>query len=135
MTELPKRPMLVLIASHGESLGRSVESVFELNGFTVLRVTGGRRALDLARRVTPDAVLLDDSLSEMSGVEVCRALRDDLLFDHSIPVFVTSPAPASNRVRLAAYEAGADFAEIHRRATAGEFLPAEVPDMGIPDPE
>ena len=110
MVELPKRPMLVLIASHGEWVGRSVESVLELNGFTVLRVAGGRRALDLARRVNPDAVLLDDSLTEMGGVEVCRALRDDPLFDHSIPVFVTSPAPASNRVRLAAYEAGAwDF--------------------------
>ena len=110
MVELSKRPMLVLIASHGEWVGRSVESVLELNGFTVLRVAGGRRALDLARRVNPDAVLLDESLTEMGGVEVCRALRDDPLFDHSIPVFVTSPAPASNRVRLAAYEAGAwDF--------------------------
>src|SRR4051812_8891313 len=110
MVDLSKRPMLVLIASHGEWVGRSVESVLELNGFTVLRVAGGRRALDLARRVNPDAVLLDDSLTEMGGVEVCRALRDAPLFDHSIPVFVTSPAPASNRVRLAAYEAGAwDF--------------------------
>jgi PleD family two-component response regulator len=110
MVELSKRPRLVLIASHGEWVGRSVESVLELNGFTVLRVAGGRRALDLARRVNPDALLLDDTLSEMGGVEVCRALRDDPLFDHSIPIFVTSPAPASNRVRLAAYEAGAwDF--------------------------
>src|SRR6476619_2649826 len=110
MVELSKRPMLVLIASHGEWVGRSVESVLELNGYTVLRVAGGRRALDLARRVNPDAVLLDDTLSEMGGVEVCRALRDDPLWDHSIPIFVTSPAPASNRVRLAAYEAGAwDF--------------------------
>jgi PleD family two-component response regulator len=110
MVEPSKRPMLVLIASHGEWVGRSVESVFELNGFAVLRVAGGRRALDLARRVNPDAILLDDSLSEMGGVEVCRALRDDPLFDHSIPVLVTSPAPASNRVRMSAYEAGAwDF--------------------------
>jgi PleD family two-component response regulator len=110
MVELSKRPMLVLIASHGEWVGRSVESVLELNGFTVLRVAGGRRALDLARRVNPDAVLLDETLTEMGGVEVCRALHDDPLFDHSIPIFVTSPAPASNRVRLAAYEAGAwDF--------------------------
>jgi PleD family two-component response regulator len=110
MVDLPKRPQLVLIASHGEWVGRSVESVLELNGYTVLRVEGGRRALDLARRVNPDAVLLDDSLTEMGGVEVCRALRDDPLFDHSIPIFVTSPAPASNRVRLAAHEAGAwDF--------------------------
>ena len=102
--------MLVLIASHGEWAGRSMESVLELNGFTVLRVAGGRRALDLARRVNPDAVLLDESLTEMRGVDVCRALRDDMLFDHSVPIFVTSPAPVSNRARLAAFEAGAwDF--------------------------
>ncbi len=110
MVERPKRNMLVLIASQGEWVGRSVQSVLELNGFAVLRVAAGRPALELARRANPDAIILDDELSELGGVEVCRALRDDPLFDHSIPVFVTSPAPASNRVRMSAYEAGAwDF--------------------------
>lgn len=110
MVERSKRKMLVLIASQGEWVGRSVQSVLELNGFAVLRVASGRPAIDLARRANPDAIILDDALSELGGVEVCRALRDDPLFDHSIPVFVTSPAPASNRVRMAAYEAGAwDF--------------------------
>ena len=110
MVERSKRKMLVLIASQGEWVGRSVQSVLELNGFAVLRVAAGRPALDLARRANPDAILLDDALTEMGGVDVCRALRDDPLFDHSIPVFLTSPAPASNRVRMEAYEAGAwDF--------------------------
>jgi two-component system cell cycle response regulator len=110
MVERSKRKMLILIASQGEWVGRSVQSVLELNGFAVLRVWAGRAALDLARRANPDAIFLDNALSELGGVEVCRALRDDPLFDHSIPVFLTSPAPASNRVRMAAYEAGAwDF--------------------------
>lgn len=110
MVELRKRPVLVLIASRGEWVGRSVESVLELNGYSVLRVEGGRRALDLARRTTPDALILDDSLSEMSGVDVCRALRDDPLFDQSTPIFIMSQAPVSNRTRLDAFEAGAwDF--------------------------
>src|SRR5258708_35221007 len=100
MVELSKRPMLVLIASHGEWVGRSVESVLELNGFTVLRVAGGRRALDLARRVNPDAPLPDDTLTEMGGGEGCRAPRDDPPFDHPLPTFLTSPAPPSHRLRL-----------------------------------
>jgi PleD family two-component response regulator len=110
MVELRNRQPLVLIASHGEWVGRSVESVLELNGYAVLRVDGGRRALDLARHVSPDVLILDSALSEIDGIEVCRALTDDPLFDHSTPVFITSPAPASNRVRIEAFEAGAwDF--------------------------
>jgi PleD family two-component response regulator len=110
MVELRNRQPLVLIASHGEWVGRSVESVLELNGYAVLRVDGGRRALDLARHVSPDALILDTALSEIDGITVCRALTDDPLFDHSTPIFITSPAPASNRVRTEALEAGAwDF--------------------------
>lgn len=110
MVELRKRPHLVLIASQGEWMGRSVESVLELNGYSVLRVNGGRRALELARGSSPDALILDTSLPEIGGIEVCRALVDDPLFDHSTPIFLTSTAPVSNRVRLEAYEAGAwDF--------------------------
>lgn len=110
MVELRNRQPLVLIASHGEWVGRSVESVLELNDYAVLRVDGGRRALDLARHVSPDALILDTALSEIDGITVCRALTDDPLFDHSTPIFITSPAPASNRVRTEALEAGAwDF--------------------------
>lgn len=110
MVELRNRQPLVLIASHGEWVGRSVESVLELNGYSVLRVDGGRRALDLARHISPDVLILDSSLPELDGIEVCRALGGDPLFDHSTPIFITAPAPASNRVRVEAFEAGAwDF--------------------------
>ena len=110
MVELRNRQPLVLIASHGEWVGRSVESVLELNDYAVLRVDGGRRALVLARHVSPDTLILDTALSEIDGITVCRALTDDPLFDHSTPIFITSPAPASNRMRTEALEAGAwDF--------------------------
>lgn len=110
MSQPQKRPPLVLIASHGEWIGRSVESVLELNGYMVLRVETGRRALDMTRRTMPDALILDESLSDLSGTEVCAALRADPLFDPATPIVVTAPAPAAHRVRVAAYEAGAwDF--------------------------
>jgi PleD family two-component response regulator len=111
MAELLKRQPLVLIASHGEWVGRSVESVLEQNGYAVLRVDGGRRALDLARHVSPDVLILDTALSELDGITVARTLNNDPSFDHSTPIFITSPAPVSNLVRIEAFEAGAwDFA-------------------------
>jgi PleD family two-component response regulator len=107
MVELQKRARLVLIASDGEWEGRSLESVFELNGYSVIRVERGRRALELARRTPLDALFLDAGLADMGGVEVCRALRDDPLFDHATPIVITSSVPVAHRVSTAAYAAGA----------------------------
>ncbi len=45
----------------------------------VVAETGeGREALELARRLQPDITLLDIRLQDMSGVDVARALRQDL---------------------------------------------------------
>jgi PleD family two-component response regulator len=107
MIEPQNQPPLILIASEGEWVGRSLENVLESNGYTVLRVESGRRALELARRTNPDAILLDDSLPDIAGVDVCRALRDDPLFNHATPIFITAAAQHASRVRAAAYAAGA----------------------------
>lgn len=106
MIALQQRVPCILIASHGEWVGRSVESVLELNGYVVLRVESGRRALELARATRPDGLILDSSLPDLGGIEICRMLHDDPLFDQSTPIFITAPAPVSNRVRTMAYEAG-----------------------------
>jgi PleD family two-component response regulator len=104
----PQTPRaLILVASQGEWVARSLENVLESNGYSVLRVESGRRALELARRTKPDALLLDDSLPDISGVDVCRALRDDPLFNHATPVFLMATVQHASRVRSAAYEAGA----------------------------
>ena len=107
MTESQSQAALVLIASGGEWVGRSLENVLESNGYTVLRVESGRRALEIARRTNPDAVLLDDSLPDIGAVDVCRALRDDPLFNHSTPIIITAAAQHASRIRAGAYAAGA----------------------------
>jgi PleD family two-component response regulator len=107
MLELHAQRPLVLIASEGEWLGRSLENVLESNGYSVLRIESGRKALEVARRTNPDAIILDDSLPDIAGVDVCRALRDDPLFHHATPIFITAAAQHAGRVRTAAYAAGA----------------------------
>src|SRR5437867_12041091 len=107
MTESQSHAPLVLIASGGEWVGRSLENVLESNGYTVLRVESGRRALELARRTNPDAILLDDSLADIDAVDVCHALRDDPLFNRATPIFITAAAQHASRVRSAAYASGA----------------------------
>jgi len=107
MLESQKRSPLVLIASDGEWFARSLESVLELNGYLVHRSAGGSRAVEAAHSIRPDAILLDDAHSDMSTLGICRALRDDPLFDHSTPIVITSSAPSAHRVRTEAFAAGA----------------------------
>jgi PleD family two-component response regulator len=107
MIESQSQLPLVLIASAGEWVARSLENVLQSSGYTVLRVESGRRALELARRIRPDALLLDDALTDIGGVEVCRAIRDDPLFNHATPIFLMAAGQHASRIRAVAFEAGA----------------------------
>lgn len=97
---------LILVASDGEWIGRSLSSVLELNGYAVSLVSGGRATLETARRTAPDAIFIDERLSGIGGVSVCQALHDDPLFDHATPIFLFATAPAASKARTEAFAAG-----------------------------
>src|SRR5690606_38204424 len=50
----------------------------------------GAKALELAQRDLPDLILLDIMMPQMSGYEVCRALKADIKTRHIPIVFVTA---------------------------------------------
>lgn len=106
MTTTSGRPLL-LFACGDQWMSRSVGTVLEERGFSVTSAASGALALTLARRVRPDVVLLDDHSDSLDAVSVCRALRDDPLFDCSTPIVITSPTHLGRQKRTAAYQAGA----------------------------
>ena len=44
-------------------------------GYAVASAGDGRAALERVARARPDAVILDVSMPQMSGLEVCRRMR------------------------------------------------------------
>jgi DNA-binding response OmpR family regulator len=52
-----------------------VSAALESNGITVLVATDGKTAIELARRVEPDVILMDAMMPGMTGFETCRALK------------------------------------------------------------
>lgn len=105
--ENPSYLPVVLVACSNKVMNLSLESVFEQNGYLVVSVKSGEEALKRARRKHHDVVVLDESLKDLNGVEVCRALHDDPLFDHSTPIVIMSMTYAAQRMRAEAYAAGA----------------------------
>ncbi|HET7771654.1 MAG TPA: response regulator transcription factor [Chloroflexota bacterium] len=65
----------ILVVEDERAVARGLEYGLTREGFTVLLAEDGPRALELARRRQPDAILLDVRLPGMSGFDVCQQLR------------------------------------------------------------
>jgi two-component system alkaline phosphatase synthesis response regulator PhoP len=78
----------------------------EKEGFEVHTANNGREGLEIARRVTPDLVLLDVMMPGMDGMETCREIRDDANLKHVLIAFLT--ARNEDYSQIAGFDAGAD---------------------------
>src|SRR5436305_12897426 len=83
-----------------------VASTLAEHGFLTRRASDGRATLSLVARGTPDVVLLDVRLPDISGYQLCRRLRDD--FGDSIGVILISGERRESMDRVAGLLLGAD---------------------------
>ena len=72
----------------------------------VAEESDGAAALDAIRRVRPDLAILDVSMPAMTGIEVCRSVREDISLD-SVRLILLS-AGADDRARGIGLASGAD---------------------------
>jgi DNA-binding response OmpR family regulator len=75
-------------------------------GYDTEVVANGGDALAMARRLTPDLVILDRMLPGLDGLEICRALRADADLA-AVPILMLT-ARAEEVDRIAGFETGAD---------------------------
>lgn len=78
-------------------------SLEDLN-LNLLESEDGPSALNIAKTQKPDLVILDVMLPTMSGLEVCRTLREEA---DKIPIIMLT-ARSGEEDEKAGYEAGAD---------------------------
>ena len=68
-------------------------------GYSVIHAKDGDEGLRAARENIPDLILLDMMLPKLSGLDVLRALKGDVLVKH-IPVIVLSGLGKANESKL-----------------------------------
>jgi DNA-binding response OmpR family regulator len=129
----------VLVVDDEKPLAALVARYLIADGFEVAQAWSGVGALDVARELDPDVVVLDLGLPGLDGVEVCRRLRT---FSDCYVIMLTARTDEVDR--LIGLSVGADdyvtkpfsprelVARVHAmlrrpRATRGRPAPAEEP--------
>ena len=96
----------VLVVDDSNLLRGILKEELEAEGFKVHTAEDGAQALECARDLRPDVILLDVGLPGMDGYEVCRRVKGDTA-TADIPVLMIT-ALNELKDKLAGFEAGAD---------------------------
>jgi two-component system response regulator RegX3 len=96
-------PIRVLVVEDEEALADSVKYNLEREGYAVQIAEDGRRGLEEFRSHNPSLVILDLMLPELSGLDVCRSIRED----SDVPIIMVT-AKDSEADKVAGLELGAD---------------------------
>ena len=96
-------PETILVVEDEPALRDTLSYNLKKDGFTVEAVGDGRAALDSARTLRPDLIVLDLMLPEIDGFEVCRILRKEM----TTPILMLT-ARDDEIDRVVGLEVGAD---------------------------
>jgi len=96
-------PETILVVEDEPALQETLVYSLEKQGYLVEAVGDGRAALEAARRLKPDLILLDIMLPELDGFEVCKILRKEM----STPILMLT-ARDDEIDRVVGLEVGAD---------------------------
>jgi two-component system cell cycle response regulator len=108
----------ILIVDDVPANVRLLEARLQAEYFDVRTASNGRAALEMAFRERMDLVLLDVMMPDMSGFDVCAALKADPRTAHVPVIMVTALDQSADRVR--GLECGAD-----------DFLTKPVSDIAL----
>lgn len=93
----------ILVVDDEKRIVEILQAYLERDGYQVIAAYDGRSALELARSNSPDLIILDLMLPEVSGWDVCRELRRE----SDVPIIILT-ARDDTTDKIIGLELGAD---------------------------
>lgn len=104
MDSIPKKS--ILIADDENDVRDLLQAVLKRSSYRILIAKDGEEALEIARKELPQLALLDVMMPRMSGLEVCRLLKNDWETSKIKIILVTARTAETDREN--GRKAGAD---------------------------
>lgn len=100
--------MKILLIEDEQTLFKVLKEKFERSGYDVEIATDGESAITIAKKSTPDIIILDLMLPKKNGFEVLEVFKsDDTL--KNVPVIVVSNLGEDNDIKRALSLGAADY--------------------------
>lgn len=118
----------LLVVEDNDDVARYIGSILQRD-YQVLYATDGVEGLALAKELIPDIIITDIMMPNMTGLELCHAVRQCEIINH-IPIVIIT-AKSSEEDRIKGIEGGADayiykpFNVAELRATISRILESQ----------
>lgn len=96
----------ILIADDEPDILEIIQYNLQNEGYEVVTAKNGNEAIELAKRFTPDLIILDIMMPGKNGIDVCNILRMQPAFDDTLIIFLTALSDEGTEVK--GLETGAD---------------------------
>jgi two-component system alkaline phosphatase synthesis response regulator PhoP len=96
----------ILIADDEPDILEIVGYNLQKEGYEVHTAKNGDEAVDLAKKIKPDLLILDIMMPKKTGIEVCEILRAQTVFKETLIIFLTAMSDEASQI--AGLEIGAD---------------------------
>nr|WP_294941768.1 two-component regulator propeller domain-containing protein [uncultured Mucilaginibacter sp.] len=95
----------ILVIDDNDDIREYLKLLFK-NDYKVHSAINGKEGLSIIKDVLPDIVISDVMMDQMTGIELCTAIREDIGISHIPVILLTSSA--SPEIKLKGIEGGAD---------------------------
>src|SRR6266571_1713775 len=85
VTTAPPAVLIAVVRDH------SLADVLDDNGYSVVQPPTGTLAIEWARDIRPDVIILDTDLPDMSGSDACWLFRSDPHVGRNVPILMLKP--------------------------------------------
>jgi two-component system alkaline phosphatase synthesis response regulator PhoP len=100
------QPKKILIADDEPDILEIVSYNLGKEGYEVYTAKDGNEAIERAKQLNPDLIILDIMMPKKTGVEVCQILRTQPLFQDTLIIFLTAMSDEASQIK--GLETGAD---------------------------
>jgi two-component system alkaline phosphatase synthesis response regulator PhoP len=100
------KPKRILIADDEPDILEIINYNLTKEGYEVYTAKDGNEAIDRAKQLNPDLIILDIMMPKKTGIEVCSILRTQTLFQETLIIFLTALSDENSHIK--GLETGAD---------------------------
>jgi len=100
------KPKRILIADDEPDILEIVSYNLGKEGYEIYTAKDGNEAIERAKQLHPDLIILDIMMPKKTGVEVCQILRSQTSFEDTLIIFLTAMSDEASQIK--GLETGAD---------------------------